>query len=699
MALVDELLKQVPDPALRAALLKEVETLRARMSFGLVFEKHIPEIAVVPGGPIRVGSIVRRRDQPEDDVDLIVEGLTSRSARVRSRAGDSSEATVPLRLLASVKAFGEPVYPGLRSLERLTHGGDRPYHAVINGENFHALQLLAAFGEESIDCIYIDPPYNTGARDWKYNNRYVDANDRYRHSKWLSMMEKRLVIAKRMLKRDGVLIVTIDEKEYLRLGLLLEQIFVGRRIQMVSSLINPALQSRPGGFGRSDEYIFFVMQGEAAPKRTLVSRDWVSERGRTFTGTARWDLLRRSGTSAARNDSPGGFYPIYVDPDGPKFHEVGDPLENGVSEPPPIKGAVAVLPIRKNGTEGRWQVSPATLREYMSQGRVRIGGSQETGFVIYYLKGGEYDKVLNGEYPVNGRNVDGSLKVGEGEGENGHVVAVPSTQWRIPSHDATQYGSRLLQKFLPEDEFPFPKSLYAVRDALRFFLEDKPDALILDFFAGSGTTLHAVCLLNEADNGSRRCILVTNNEVDADTAAKLNRRDFYAGDPAYEEHGVFERITRPRCRAAITGRTPTGEQVEGEYLNRRPYAEGFEANVEFFELNYLEYDDVELARCFQQIDPILWLTGRARGARKGHGLPRGFFIDEEARYAVLGDDAKMHAFEAELATRPGISRIFHITNAPDAFSELVALAGAERYTRMLYRDYIAACRANVAASA
>src|SRR6185295_18547061 len=103
---------------------------------------------------------------------------------------------------------------------------DRPYHAVLDGENFHALQLFVYLYEGQVDCIYIDPPYNTGARNWKYNNRYVDSNDQYRHSKWLAMMKKRLWLARRLLKPNtGVLIVTIDEHEVHHLGMLLERVF------------------------------------------------------------------------------------------------------------------------------------------------------------------------------------------------------------------------------------------------------------------------------------------------------------------------------------------------------------------------------------------------------------------------------------------------------------------------------------------
>lgn len=131
-------------------------------------------------------------------------------------------------------------------------------------------------------------------------------------------MERRLLLAKRLLNpQDSVLIVTIGEKEYLRLGLLLEETFGGCNIQMVSTLINPASVARAGSFGRSDEYIFFVSLGAASPQRVQLDREWVSSKGRTHTGNLRWDLLRRSGEGSARKDSPGCFYPIYVDPRGP----------------------------------------------------------------------------------------------------------------------------------------------------------------------------------------------------------------------------------------------------------------------------------------------------------------------------------------------------------------------------------------------
>lgn len=134
------------------------------------------------------------------------------------------------------------------------------WHTLIEADNYHALQLLEYLYAGKVDCIYIDPPYNTGAKDWKYNNDYVDGNDAYRHSKWLSFMQRRLKLAKKLLDpADSVLIVTIDEKEYLHLGCLLEEMFPEAKIQMISSVINPKGAPRSSYFIRMDEYIFLFL--------------------------------------------------------------------------------------------------------------------------------------------------------------------------------------------------------------------------------------------------------------------------------------------------------------------------------------------------------------------------------------------------------------------------------------------------------
>ena len=579
----------------------------------------------------------------------------------------------------------------IRHLGSVKRGGDKPAHVVIKGENHHVLEALQFTHAGKVDCIYIDPPYNTGARDWKYDNNYVDSEDGYRHSKWLAFMERRLRLAKQLLNpENSVLIVTIDEKEYLRLGLLLEQMFPGSKVQMVSTLINPANVARAGAFGRSDEYIFFVPIGTAAPQRVQLDREWVSAKGRTHTGNIRWDLLRRSGEGAARKDSPGCFYPIYVDLNGPKVAMVGEAIAEGNSKPKPLRGCVTVLPIRKNGTEGRWQWTPSTLRERMEQGRVRIGGSEAKGFVVSILKDGEFDKITRGEFEILGTRTDGSLIVDDVETES--VLAVPGSQWRISSHDATQYGSRMLSDTLvPGKKFPFPKSLYAVEDTIRFFVKDKPNAVVLDFFGGSGTTTHAVARLNRQDGGHRQSIVVTNNEVSDDEANALRMSGLRPGDPGWEALGIFDYITRPRITAAITGRTPDGEPIKGDYkfADEFPMADGFDENVEFFELTYLDAEVIELDLAFSSIAPLLWLRAGGRGPIINECLDPAGRRKPYAwtnSYGVLFNPDRWRKFVEKLPI--SASAAFIVTDSQTTFAGIMSeLPGALDAVR-LYENYL-----------
>jgi adenine-specific DNA-methyltransferase len=688
------------DPKLGAALEQEFKVLSARRSFGLNFERHRPESVELPGRPIRKGDKVRvlppRGSTAKGDQRLWKVLGFERKGGVRLAkleligAAQPAAASVATDDLVVVAEFRDYVYPGLVSTGKVERGGDKPFHTVINGENFHALEALTFTHRGSIDVIYIDPPYNTGARDWKYNNDYVGEDDLYRHSKWLAFMERRLKVSRELLNSEAsALIVTIDEKECLRLGLLIEQTFPDARIQMISSSINPAAQARTGSFARIDEYIFVVMVGAIAPERLPLSRDWVSSKGRTHTGRARWDLLRRSGTAAQRKDSPGGFYPIYVDPDTKAVLDIGAPLPTGVSEPSSgPSSSVPVLPIRKDGTEGRWQVSPDTLRGYHGEGRVKIGGDNEKGFTVYYLKPGEWKKVQSGEYEALGIGPDGSLMLGENETSDENVVAIPSTQWAIPSHDATQYGSRLLIKTIPQHRFPFPKSLYAVEDVLRFFVARRKNATILDYFSGSGTTAHAVMRLNRQDGGRRQCISVTNNEVAAEEHATLRKEGLRPGDPEWERWGICDHITKPRIAAAITGKTPDGKDIEGDYkfIDEFPMAEGFEENAEFFTLTYETPVSVSHNRAFARIAPLLWMRAGSVGRRIDALPEKGWDVAES--YGLLTDLDKASAFCKAVTAKKNIRIAYIVTDDERRFQSVARQLPAMVEPVRLYESYL-----------
>ncbi|MET3949161.1 hypothetical protein ABIB49_003889 [Arthrobacter sp. UYCu512] len=299
------------DPRLGKDLEEEILPLQKRLPFGLNFERHAPEAVELAGHKIRKGSKVRvlppRGSSARGDKRLWrVDKVIGDAAEI-SLLDSSEDETVTTQVddLILVAEFRDWIYPGLRQDGTVECGGDKPFHSVINGENFHVLEQLTFTHEHAVDAIYIDPPYNTGSRDWKYNNDYVEGDDLYRHSKWLAFMERRLQLAKRLLKpNDSVLIVTIDEKEYLRLGLLLEQIFPEGRIQMVSIAISPPGAKRDAAFRRSDEYAFFVSFGDAAPSPLVLSPEWDGAK-RTTTMNLRWVSMIRSGTGALRRDRPG----------------------------------------------------------------------------------------------------------------------------------------------------------------------------------------------------------------------------------------------------------------------------------------------------------------------------------------------------------------------------------------------------------
>lgn len=685
------------DRSLAAELRTQINTLARRREFGLNFEKHKPETVELYGRTVRVGDKVRlitprgQNGPPEDArtwrVQTITKTKTGHQAHLREIDGDT-ERDAELDEIVVIADFRDPIYPGLRSTGAVRRGGDKPHHVVINAENFHALEAMLFTHQGTVSAAFLDPPYNSGARDWKYSNDYVDAEDGYRHSKWLAFMERRLKLARKLLNpTNSVLIISIDEREYLRLGLLLEQTFPEARIQMISVAINPAAIARGSEFRRADEYYFFVMLGDSAPLPVPLASDWITTKGRTHRGEIRWDLLRRSAASSARSDRPGMFFPIFLDPDTRTIHSVGDAidLDTDRTAVAPPDGTIAVWPIRRNGTEGRWRLGPSSTREALTNGFVKVGTVKGENTPIYYLTVGEQRKIQDGIYTVTGRDTDGSVITSTLDSDERRVI--PSTQWRVASHDSTQYGSRMLMRFIPDRRFPFPKSLYAVEDALRFFLADKPDAVVVDFFAGSGTTAHAVMRLNHQDGGHRRSIMVTNNEVSATEETSLRRKGHRPGDPEWEALGICDYITKPRIEAAITGLTPSGEPIRGEYQFTDPFpmADGLEENVEFFTLTYEDPRVVGADMAFEAIAPLLWMRAGARGEPITSTSDTFALADT---YGVLFAIDAAGDFAAAVDQAGELEVAFIVTDDEKQFQRVAALLPGRVETVRLYESYL-----------
>ena len=189
MAVLDDLLQKVSDPVLRDRLTKEIHKATKHKKFGLVFEEHLPECTPLYDVPIKRGSRVAVRDTEIKETFTV---LSVEDGTVKCVSNnDKGLHEIPLNDLVTVAEFGEPIYPYLQTIDTVCNAPDSDlWHTLIEADNYHALQLLEYLYAGKVDCIYIDPPYNTGAKDWKYNNDYVDSNDTYRHSKWLSFMQK-----------------------------------------------------------------------------------------------------------------------------------------------------------------------------------------------------------------------------------------------------------------------------------------------------------------------------------------------------------------------------------------------------------------------------------------------------------------------------------------------------------------------------
>lgn len=690
MAILDELVTQIENPDLRARIAAEVEKLAKQKKFGLVFEEHLPECTPLWDIPVKAGRKAALKTGHVNDfytVLKIEDGVATCLNKDKS-----ATAEFPVEELVCVAEFGEPIYPYLKPIDTVCNAPDSDlWHTLIEADNYHALQLLEYLYAGKVDCIYIDPPYNTGARDWKYNNDYVDNNDQYRHSKWLSMMQKRLKIAKKLLNpNDSVLIVTIDEKEYLHLGCLLEEMFPEANMQMISSVINPYGTQRLNEFSRNDEYIFFLMFGRSQPAG-IVNEDAPEQ--------SYWKTFRRGDLASRRGQPKGGkaqFYPIYVDDLTRKIVSIGDPIAHEVDRHTVqgMPGCTTVFPLRDDGTEMNWCVRPEAARTLLEKGYIKAGTANYKTQQIYpilYLRSGTIDDIDSGKLVIDGYADDNSIIA--------HYVQqkeqMPQTNWHFKEHSARDYGSNLIRDIFKDKRFTFPKSLYAVKDCLFLFVKNKPNALIVDFFAGSGTTMHAVNLLNAEDGGHRRCIMVTNNEVSDAEAKEMSRRGLKPGDEEWEKLGIARYVTWPRTVCSIEGHDVNGNPLKGNYIGSDiPMADGFKANAAFFKLGFLDKNAVALGRQFKEMLPTLWMKAGAHGACPvlGETVPEMLILPEN-RMAVLVDERAYIAFSEKLDEHPEIETVFLVTDSDSGYRDMISgLDVKESY--QLYRDYLDNFRIN-----
>jgi adenine-specific DNA-methyltransferase len=681
---------------------REFKALSSRLAFGLNFERHRPEVVELPRRPVRKGDKVRvlpeRGSTAKGDQRLwTVRGTTkAKGKRVAhlELSGDAGPETrdVPVDDLVVVAEFRDYIYPGLISTGKVERGEDKPFHTVINGENYHVLEALTYTHRGKVDAIYIDPPYNTRDKDWKYNNDYVDSDDQYKHSKWLAFIERRLKIAKKLLNASGTLVVTIDEHEINRLGLLLDQVFPEFTRQMVTIVNNPKGVTQ-GYLSRVEEYAIFCFGPESTIYSTnddlLTHREAV--RGEDGLIRPRWKGLLRSGDDARREDRDQMFYPIWINPHTKRLLRAGEFLP--LTEEPDFNLSdndknVVAWPIRKDGSLGSWSVGPSTMNILINMGYAALGrfDKKRKTWGISYLSEQIRDELDSGLLTVLRRDeITGTADVAYVNTASRRVRTV----WHRSSHDAGANGTDLIGSLLGAGRtFPFPKSLYAVEDTLRILIKGKPNAVILDFFSGSGTTAHALMRLNRQDGGHRQCISVTNNEVAAVEQKALREQGLRPGDPEWEKFGICDYITKPRVEAAITGKNPTGEPIKGSYkfTDEFPLADGFEENAEFFTLTYETPVAVSHNLAFARVAPLLWLRAGSRGRRIETLPASGWEVADS--YGLLSNLDQTDAFCAAVEKTDGLRIAYIVTNDDRRFQAIARSLPESVEPVRLYESYL-----------
>jgi adenine-specific DNA-methyltransferase len=382
-----------------------------------------------------------------------------------------------------------PVLKEIKTKEIITDK-DKLVNLMIEGDNYHALSVLNYTHEKKIDVIYIDPPYNTGNKAWMYNNRYVDSDDAFKHSKWIAFMEKRLTLAKNLLSEKGIIIVAIDDYEYQSLRFLMDEKFGEQnRLGTIVVVHNPRGRNDDKYFATMHEYMLvYAIKSELVKIKHFTFTEEEIEKFDKEDEISRYNEVSfmRTGNNSNRDTRPNLFYPIYLS------EKTG---ELSLDEK---KGMIKVLPINVRGEEKTWRWGQETFEKNWKT--ELISRKSKSVWRIYKKR-----RLSS----LKGRK--------------------PKTVWYEPRYDASSHGIVLLNKmFGKRDIFPYPKSIHTVRDIL--YLTTDKNSIVLDFFAGSGTTAHALMLLNREDKGDRRFIISTNNEG-----------------------GISEKVCYPRIKKVIEG--------------------------------------------------------------------------------------------------------------------------------------------------
>lgn len=662
MSRLTDLLREAKklDPKLGDALEDEVRHLQQRRAFGLNFERHTPEAVELYGRPVRIGDKVRmlpprgQTTSPDKRLWIVTGGGTADGVKRADLRDSKTEdvATHPVDDLVVVAEHTDVIYPGLVSTGKVERGGDKPFHTVINGENLHALEALLYTHRGNIDCVYIDPPYNTGNDDWIYSDRHVTGDDLYRHSKWLAFMERRLRLARELLKSTGVIIVAIGDDEHHRLRMLMDQVF--HEDNFISDVVWQGGRKNDSRYvSNGADYMLIYAKSERTMRdRGVTWREskpgaheailkaaeiWNRHGGDEFAATREWRSWLRSLRSA------GGVSDAVT-----RFNSLGEggrPMraDGNLRSPNPrpnlqygLLHPVTGKPVQMH--PNGWRYSQPVMLELVEAGRIKFGPDETSGAGgIYYL-----DEQLE-------------------------TVAEA-----VFDRDRNPAGTRLA-RILGGKRFPNPKDHEVLMRWIA--LVTTADATVLDFFGGSGSTLEAVARLNLQDGGERRCILVTNNEVGSKEASRLRREGHRPGDTEWEKWGVHDYVAKPRIIAVSTGEGPHETQFE----------ETVDANVDFLTLTYEAPLTVSTNHAFSRIAPLLWLRAGSRG-RRIESLPDGW--DVAPAYGVIERLDRLDDFIGALQVEPEASVAFIVTDDDRRFQSALAKLPDGVEPVRLYESYL-----------
>ncbi|MBP7735492.1 MAG: site-specific DNA-methyltransferase [Spirochaetes bacterium] len=341
---------------------------------------------------------------------------------------------------------------------------------LLKGNNLLSLCSLKKLYSGKIKCIYIDPPYNpdSNANTFIYNNSFNE-------STWLTFMKNRIEVAKELLSKDGVFIIAIDDNEFLELGVLVKELFPNHELHIITIVHNPR-GVQGSNFSYTHEYAFFII-----PKGSISIGERKIDESEIY-----WSNLRNWGGESLREDARNCFYPVIIENE--EIIGFGDVLDNNIHPKQTEKkgNKYYIYPIDTNGVERKWRYARQSVEEIKNLLRVK---KSKNGYEI----------------------------------EIGKDFGTYKTVWVDSRYDANEYGTKIVSSLVPNNRFNFPKSLYNVYDCLHAVVSKDKDAIVLDFFGGSGTTAHAVLDLNEADNGNRKFIICEQMDyVETITRERIN---------------------------------------------------------------------------------------------------------------------------------------------------------------------------------